>query len=137
MKQTNSNLHPCVKCGACCAFFRVAFYWRETEGVMTEKSNWKVPIDKTVDLDDFYKCMKGTEKKHNPKCNSLKGEIGKFAICTMYESRPTPCRAFCASFENGKSNQRCDQARLKHGLKPLTREDWYKYHQHSIPITFS
>ncbi|EGM7481565.1 YkgJ family cysteine cluster protein, partial [Escherichia coli] len=22
-----SNLNPCMTCGACCAFFRVSFYW--------------------------------------------------------------------------------------------------------------
>ncbi|EMK5322830.1 YkgJ family cysteine cluster protein, partial [Escherichia coli] len=24
-----SNLNPCMTCGACCAFFRVSFYWAE------------------------------------------------------------------------------------------------------------
>ncbi|HGC1012017.1 TPA: YkgJ family cysteine cluster protein, partial [Escherichia coli] len=22
-----SNPNPCITCGACCAFFRVSFYW--------------------------------------------------------------------------------------------------------------
>ncbi|MBB8903342.1 YkgJ family cysteine cluster protein, partial [Escherichia coli] len=24
-----SDLNPCITCGACCAFFRVSFYWAE------------------------------------------------------------------------------------------------------------
>ncbi|WP_142908916.1 CxxCxxCC domain-containing protein, partial [Klebsiella pneumoniae] len=26
-----SNLNPCMTCGACCAFFRVSFYWAEAD----------------------------------------------------------------------------------------------------------
>jgi Fe-S-cluster containining protein len=117
--------HPCLGCGACCAHFRVAFYWREAE----PDGLWKVPVTKTVDLDSNLRCMKGTEVKHHPKCVSLSGRIGKNAHCSMYENRPTPCRSFTASFEDGIRNERCDEARAAHGLRPLKRGD----HDMTIP----
>ncbi|MBK9322046.1 MAG: YkgJ family cysteine cluster protein [Bdellovibrionaceae bacterium] len=112
--------HPCLGCGACCAHFRVAFYWRESEpdGV------WKVPPEHVTELDSVHRCMKGTEVKHNPKCVGLTGRIGKNAHCTIYENRPTPCRTFIASYEDGKHNPRCDEARRSHGLLPLSRKDY-------------
>ncbi|EEX7666747.1 YkgJ family cysteine cluster protein, partial [Escherichia coli] len=26
-----NNPNPCMTCGACCAFFRVSFYWAEAD----------------------------------------------------------------------------------------------------------
>jgi len=98
----------------------VAFYWREAE----PDGIWKVPVQHTVDLDSVYRCMKGTEVKHQNKCVALKGRIGKDAHCSMYQNRPTPCRNFAASYEDGTHNPRCDEARKHHGLKPLGREDY-------------
>ena len=112
--------HPCLSCGACCASFRVAFYWREAE----RGSSFEVPTHLTVDLDSHLRCMKGTEVKHRPCCTSLRGKIGHKAWCSIYESRPSPCREFQASFENGYPNPRCDEARKKHGLRALTKQDW-------------
>ena len=116
----SESVHPCLSCGACCAHFRVAFYWREAEvdGI------WKVPIKLTVDLDSTYRCMKGTEVKHQNKCIALTGRIGRDAHCTIYQNRPTPCRNFMASYEDGKHHPRCDEARKSHGLRPLRREDF-------------
>ncbi len=105
--------NPCLGCGACCAHFRVQFYWREA-----------VPEPMFEELDARYRCMKGTNDKHHPKCVCLRGRIGRDAGCSMYERRPTPCRNFTASFVDGKRNARCDEARLRHGLKPLTPEDY-------------
>ncbi|MGE4134033.1 MAG: YkgJ family cysteine cluster protein, partial [Bdellovibrionales bacterium] len=78
------------------------------------------------DLDSRHRCMRGTEKKHRPKCIALVGRIGQNAKCGFYENRPTPCRRFEASYENGVRNPRCDEARLAHGLAPLRRQDWPK-----------
>lgn len=125
----NSKLtHPCLECGACCAFFRVAFHWREAE----KGSSFEVPTELTEDLDHDTRCMKGTSKKHKPQCSSLRGKIGELAWCSIYENRPTPCRAFTASYENGYENPRCDEARKKHGLKPLTKNDWKRIHEHEV-----
>lgn len=114
--------HPCLSCGACCAFFRVAFYWIEAEA----GSEYSVPINLTEDLDARQRCMKGTNSKHSPKCIALKGKIGQKASCSIYENRPTPCRRFTASYENGVREPRCDEARAKHGLSPLTINSYKK-----------
>ena len=105
--------NPCINCGACCAHFRVQFYWREP-----------VPQPMFEELDSRYRCMKGTNDKHHPKCAGLKGRIGRDACCSMYEQRPTPCRDFTASYADGRRNVRCDEARARHGLKPLRPEDY-------------
>lgn len=68
--------------------------------------------------------MKGTEKKHQLKCCALEGRVGERVRCTIYENRPSTCRHFEASFENGAPNPRCDQARAAHGLAPLSGADW-------------
>ena len=109
--------HPCQTCGACCASFRVSFLNLE---------KFKTPSDKTVPLGEGINCMKGTEEKHRPKCQSLQGKIGKHTECTIYENRPDPCRNFKASYETGYKEKRCDEARHKHGLHPLTKSDWLK-----------
>jgi len=123
MSQT-SALHPCQTCGACCASFRVSFHWREAESDPDDKSDHSVPQDYTEDLDLNQRCMKGTNDKHKPSCIALMGEVGNYAHCIIYLNRPSPCRKFEASFENGYKNARCDEARAKHGLKPLTKYDY-------------
>lgn len=105
--------NPCVGCGACCAHFRVQFYWRE-----------QVPAGMYEDLTSMHRCMLGTSAKHRPKCAGLTGRIGKDASCSIYLDRPSPCRAFTASYADGKKNERCDKARQAHGLRPLRPEDW-------------
>jgi Fe-S-cluster containining protein len=118
--------HPCLSCGACCAYFRVAFYWREAEknppaGI---ESVYGVPRDLVEELDDFTRCMKGTNIKRGAQCVALSGRIGKKVACTIYEKRPSPCRAFAASYVHGSVNKRCDEARAAHGLPALTPKDW-------------
>ena len=113
--------NPCVSCGACCAYFRVQFYWREAN---REDHRPSVPAGHFEELDDRYRCMKGTAKKHRPQCVGLKGRIGRDAHCSIYALRPSPCRAFSASYENGVHQPRCDEARRAHGLRPLTLRDW-------------
>lgn len=114
--------NPCVSCGACCAFFRVQFYWREAN---PGESDHVVPPGMFEELTSFHRCMKGTGAKHHPKCVGLKGRIGRDAHCSIYGARPSPCRAFAASYEDGRQrNSRCDEARAAHGLAPLRPADW-------------
>jgi Fe-S-cluster containining protein len=68
--------------------------------------------------------MKGTNSKHNGRCIALTGEVGKKVACGIYEWRPSPCRNFMASYENGYHNPRCDEARAKYGLRPLVKSDF-------------
>ncbi len=121
-----SSLHPCQTCGACCASFRVSFHWREAEANHDDEFDHSVPQEYTEDLDLNQRCMKGTNAKHNPTCIALMGRVGESAHCIIYQNRPSPCRNFSASFENGHENKRCDEAREKHGLRPLTRKDFPK-----------
>jgi Fe-S-cluster containining protein len=112
--------NPCVSCGACCSYFRVLFWWRET----SEKGGENVPDPLTEEVDQIRQCMKGTNAKHAPRCVALKGKVGDRAVCSIYANRPSPCRDFKASFENGERYKRCDEARIAHGLKPLALSDW-------------
>ena len=52
-------LHPCLRCGACCAHFRVAFHWSEAESFL----GGEVPAELTVKLDPHRLVMRGTESK--------------------------------------------------------------------------
>lgn len=126
------KIHPCLNCGACCASFRVQFYWREAEA---SNVDWQVPKDYVQDLDDQSRCMQGTNKNHNIKCKALIGKIGENASCSIYENRPSPCRKFQASYENNEHNPRCDLARAKHGLKALCKTDWLEYRKEQLNQT--
>ena len=114
--------HPCQTCGACCAFFRVEFYWRESS--QADLAQRAVPAHLTEKLDETFQIMRGTEGKHSRACVAFQGRIGTSSKCTIYENRPTPCRAFGASYEDWTKNPRCDEARAQHGLPPLTRASW-------------
>jgi Fe-S-cluster containining protein len=117
-------LHPCQSCGACCASYRVSFHWREAEADTDDINDHSVPQDFTEDLDLNRRCMKGTNQKHKPTCIALLGRVGESVQCVIYHNRPSPCRIFSASFESGEKNERCDEARAKHGLSPLTKNDF-------------
>ena len=88
--------NPCMDCGACCAFFRVSFYWAEaTDG------GGRVPVELTTKVNNYLSCMNGTETKP-ARCVSLKGEIGKQVYCDIYEDRSSTCREFKYSWEDGE-----------------------------------
>ncbi|KAA9001830.1 YkgJ family cysteine cluster protein [Affinibrenneria salicis] len=105
--------NPCISCGACCAWFRVSFYWAETrDGAGT------VPPSLTEPLTPFLCCMKGTNSK-TPRCEALQGEVGHATRCSIYHDRPSPCREFMQSGVNGLINAACDRARAHYDLPPL------------------
>lgn len=114
-------VHPCQSCGACCAHFRVLFYWREAEA--SDLGARAVPIDLTEDISAQKRGMKGTSGKQI-RCVALQGKLAEKVSCSIYGQRPTPCRDFEASYENGEKNSRCDKARGAYGLAPLKRSDW-------------
>ena len=111
--------NACMSCGACCALFRVSFYWGEADDVVPGG----VPLEMTQDLTPFYRAMKGTNCAA-PHCVALEGEVGLNAHCTIYERRSSACRHFEPSWENGTPSERCDQARAAYGLPPLTADSW-------------
>jgi len=110
--------HPCLSCGACCARFRVSFYWGEGDD-----AHGRVPSERTVAISPFLRAMKGTEK-NPPRCEALEGTLGVHVACAIYDQRPPPCREFEPSYENGVPNPACDAARKHIGLRPLSRADW-------------
>ena len=112
------DLHPCQKCGACCSAFRVSFHWSETL-----EDSFNVPIELTVKVSPHLTAMK-FNNQNSKRCSALIGNIGKSVSCKIYDNRPSPCRNFKASFEDGSQNLRCDEARATMGLLPLTLEDW-------------
>lgn len=94
---------PCRHCGACCARFRVSFYWAEGEALPDE---WVERITPTM------ACMSGTNHPA-PHCAALQGAIGDDVRCVVYENRPSPCR------EVQPGDERCNQARRHYQLPPL------------------
>jgi Fe-S-cluster containining protein len=112
--------HPCLSCGACCAFYRVSFHWTETAA-----ESHGVPIALTTQISQYVNAMDGTNQTQ-PSCVALKGIVGVATSCSIYEKRPNCCRIFKASFEDGAKNENCDEARLSKGLKVLSLTDWVK-----------
>lgn len=110
--------HPCLSCGACCAFFRVSFHWSETL-----PDSYGVPILSTKSISNHLNAMNGTDQDL-PYCAELIGNIGVDAICGIYVNRPGACRKFAPSFENGFQHTDCDRARTSKGLSLLSLADW-------------
>ncbi len=105
------TLSPCLSCGACCARFRISYYWGE-----------KVPEGYFHETNPMFRSLKSQkDEEGRPRCQALQGEIGKEVACGIYENRPSPCRDFKHSYEDGgPREERCDQARASIGLAPLT-----------------
>ena len=98
----------CQSCGACCASYRVSFYWSEAD----PSTGGSVPPALVEPVNAHLVCMAGT-KHVGGRCVALQGEIGRQATCAIYPLRPSPCREF------GDEPQRCDEARARQGLPPL------------------
>jgi Fe-S-cluster containining protein len=111
-------INPCLRCGACCAFYRASFYWAEAD----DAPGGSVPVAMTVQVTPMQRAMRGTSQS-NPRCCALEGEIGQAVACSIYPSRASPCRDFPASWVDDQPNERCDKARLAWGLQPLSPDD--------------
>ncbi|MBN1516094.1 YkgJ family cysteine cluster protein [Candidatus Sumerlaeota bacterium] len=111
--------NPCLLCGACCAYYRASFYWAEAD----DATPGGVPVNLTQQLTPMRRAMIGTLGS-KPRCIALQGEIGVSVHCSIYPQRASVCRAFDASWIKDVPNERCDKARLTHGLLPLRPEDW-------------
>ncbi|OIN09675.1 YkgJ family cysteine cluster protein [Oceanisphaera psychrotolerans] len=106
-----SGGNPCLTCGACCAFFRVSFYWGEIH------SDFMVPEALTEPVNPVRMAMQGTNQP-KPRCVALEGEVGDCVSCSIYPNRPSPCRQFEANDAEGA----CNRARAAYGLPPLELE---------------
>ena len=96
---------PCLSCGACCAHFRVSFYWAEAEAR-------QIPVHLVQPLTPVMACLSGTHGKQ-PRCEALQGTVGEQVACGIYEHRPEPCR------EVQPGDEKCLRARARHGLGAL------------------
>jgi len=109
MSKTNDSAQdshdPCLNCGACCASFRVSFYWAEAD-------TCAIPEHAVEQLSPLYACMSGTNS-NAPRCIALQGTIGRNVRCSLYAHRPSPCR------EVQPGDEKCRRAREKHGLPAL------------------
>lgn len=110
-----SIVNPCLSCGACCAHFRVSFFWGEAQS-----AGGSVPDEYLTAINPTFVAMQGTECQP-AHCIALEGEVGAKVSCTIYAQRSTSCRDFQASWQNGEHNPDCDAARIAHGLPPLER----------------
>lgn len=95
----------CQQCGACCAFFRVSFYWGEAD----DAPGGTVPVALTEAFAPLRRCMQGTNSKQ-PRCAALGGQVGQQVACGIYEHRSSTCH------ELMPGDEKCLRARQHHGL---------------------
>jgi Fe-S-cluster containining protein len=114
----------CVTCGACCAGYRVSFYWSEAD----PSAGGRVPPELVEPVSPFLVCMAGT-KHDGGRCVALSGMIGTEVSCTIYADRSSACREF------GDESARCDQARARHGLPPLRSEQLLELDQDPLKLS--
>ena len=81
-----STMHPCLTCGACCAYFRVSFHWSEADAA----HGGQVPIELTEPLRVHERVMRGTSAAQ-PRCIALDADIGRYSRCTIHDRRPSVC----------------------------------------------
>lgn len=113
MDDTADN--PCLRCGACCASFRVDFARQEWAGA---GEGGQVPEGLAEPITDTLCRLRGTDHAR-PRCAALVGTVGERAHCAIHEWRPSPCREFGARAPMGIGDDACDSARRRHGLAPL------------------
>lgn len=120
--ETSLADNPCLRCGACCASFRVSFYWAEA----ADAPGGTVPVDLTEAVTPHLRCMRGTSNRA-PQCIALRGEVGEQVNCVIYAQRSSTCREFDAWLADGRPDPRCQEARQRWrlpalGIRPGTAE---------------
>ncbi|MBI5449950.1 MAG: YkgJ family cysteine cluster protein [Gammaproteobacteria bacterium] len=123
-----SDITPCNRCGACCAAYRVSFYWAEAAPELGDA----VPLELTEKVSPTLLAMQGTWDK-TPRCIALRGEVGAQTACSIYPSRPSTCRELQYSWQHGQPNERCDQARAAWNLPPLSSLSVWGQSKNSSP----
>lgn len=101
-----STPFDCQTCGACCACFRVSFYWAEAD----DAPGGTVPVAMTRQVSPQHRCMAGTESRP-VRCVALEGELGRQVSCRIYPLRSSSCQ----SVQPGDAQ--CLKARAAHGLE--------------------
>jgi Fe-S-cluster containining protein len=101
-------MSECVRCGACCAAYRVEFAVYEIDS-----QGGGVPEALTEEVNGVKCRMRGTGAVPI-RCVALRGDIGRDVGCAIYHHRPAPCH------ELQEGSHACHKARARHGLPPLT-----------------
>lgn len=96
----------CQRCGACCAVFRVSFYWAEAD----DAPGGSVPVALTRPVGSLHRCMAGTETRP-VRCIALQGTVGQAVGCSIYAQRSSTCRSVMPG------DPQCLKARAAHGLE--------------------
>jgi len=96
----------CQSCGACCAVFRVSFYWSES----TLHPEGTVPRHLVTPISPYHVAMNGTLQSP-VRCACLSGEVGKSVSCDIYPLRSSTCRECEVGSEN------CLRARVAVGFE--------------------
>ena len=111
--RSGEPIPECITCGACCDIFAVVpMAVAESERLgdfieVTADPELDVVVDRLVKR-DFV----------TGRCANLRGEIGREIGCSVYELRPSVCRAFEAG------SDKCHELRRMYGLEPqLTDEE--------------
>jgi hypothetical protein len=104
MPVPEDSTNPCLLCGACCAAYRVSFYWAEAPNL---------PDHLVETINAHYGCLAGTHSAH-PRCQALEGEVGSAVRCSVYAARPPACHEVLAG------DEKCNSARQRHGLPPIS-----------------
>ncbi len=97
-----------MSCGACCASFRVSFYFGESDAV----PGGTVPSALVEPVTPFLVAMRGTNQPQ-PHCTALQGRVGEAASCGIYAQRASTCR------EVEVGDERCNTARSRYGLPAI------------------
>ena len=105
--------NPCLRCGACCASFRVDFACAELASC-----GGSVPDGLAVALSEHTARLRGTDHTP-PRCAALIGTVGQRSACGIHEWRPGPCREFGQLAPLGRGDDACNRARHRHGLAAL------------------
>ncbi len=100
-----NELFDCQRCGACCAVFRVSFYWAEAD----DAPGGTVPVALTEPVGPHHRCMQGTASKP-VRCVALTGELGQQVGCRIYPLRSSTCKSVMPG------DEQCLKARAHHGL---------------------
>lgn len=102
--------NPCFACGACCRYPRVSFY----HGELDTQPGGYVPAELAEPITPFRVCMKGTAAGKG-RCVALGDDLR----CTIYARRPSVCREFPASLDDGSPNPECQRLRELLGIDTL------------------
>lgn len=101
----NAADFDCQRCGACCATYRVSFYWGEAD----DAPGGTVPVALTRPVNAHLRCMQGTEARP-VRCAALAGKVGQSVTCGIYALRASTCR------DVQPGDDQCLRARQEHAI---------------------